>query len=131
MKRLSLFIFVTAFLFSSFLFAQDQPEVSVETMEICAGVQDRQPMGVDSVFSSDVGQVYCFTQLTSSQDTTEISHVWFYNDKQMAKVDLTMGAKSWRTWSSKRIMPSWTGNWRVEVQAASGAGIASKSFRVE
>lgn len=132
MKKLNLFIFVVAFiLFSSVLFAQDQAEITVEKMDICTSVADRQPLGVDSVFSSDVGQLYCYTLITSTHDTVAVSHVWFYNDKQMAKVDLALKAKTWRTWSSKNIMSDWTGDWRVEVQTASGEVISKNHFKVK
>jgi hypothetical protein len=132
MKKLNLFIFiVTIILFSSVLFAQDQAEITIEKMEICSSVENRQPVGVDSVFSKDVGQLYFFTKLSSIQDTSAISHVWFYNDKQMAKVDLTLKAKTWRTWSSKNILSDWIGEWRVEVHTASGEVISKKSFKVE
>jgi len=127
MKRLSVLSFVILLSLSSLLFAQD---VTVEQMEICTAVEERQPMGSDSVFTSDVGQLYCFTKLTSSQDTTEISHVWFHEDKEMAKVELTMKAKAWRTWSSKKVVPEWTGKWRVEVQRADGTIVTEKTFTV-
>ncbi len=132
MKKFNLFIIaVTVVLFSSFLFAQDQAEITAEKMDICTSMEDRQPVGVDTVFSSDVGRLYCYTQLTSTIDTVAVSHVWFYNDKQMAKVDLTLKAKTWRTWSSKNIMPDWTGDWRVEVQTASGEVISKNQFKIK
>ena len=87
-------------------------------------------MGTDSVFSSDVGKLYCFTKLSSDTDSSEISHVWFYNDKQVAKIDLPMKAKSWRTWSAKTIWPTWKGDWRVEIQDSNGNVIKSISFRI-
>jgi subtilisin-like proprotein convertase family protein len=61
----------------------------------------------------------------------EISHVWFYQDKQMAKINLPVKAKTWRTWSAKTIMQAWKGNWRVEVQDSKGNIISSKSFRLK
>ena len=132
MKKLKLIIFIIAvILFSSVLFAQVQAEITVEKMNICTTMENRQPVGVDSVFSSDVGQLYCYTLMTTTHDTVTVSHVWFFNDKQMAKVDLTLRAKTCRTWSSKKIMSDWTGDWRVEVQTTSGEVISKKQFRVK
>jgi hypothetical protein len=113
------------------LFAQNQSNVKVDSIVICTSVENRQPIGTDSVFSSDVGKLYCFTKLSSETDTSEISHVWFYNDKQMAKINLPMNAKSWHTWSAKTIMPAWKGDWRVEIQDSEGNVISKISFRLK
>jgi hypothetical protein len=64
------------------------------------------------------------------QEQTLISHVWYYNDTQMAIVDLAVNASPWRTWSSKRIVKDWTGTWRVDVVSASGKIICSEKFVV-
>ena len=49
----------------------------------------------------------------------------------MAKIDLPMKAKSWRTWSAKTIMPAWKGDWKVEIQDSNGTVIKSISFRIK
>ena len=120
MKHLICLISVMVVLFSSVSFAQDQKEIQVENAVICTSVEDRQPVGVDSVFNADIGRLYCFTKLTSQTDTAEISHVWYLGDTQMAKVDLPIRAKTWRTWSSKRILLDWVGDWKVEIQDSEG-----------
>ena len=131
MKRTYLFIVITVLLLSGGLFAQNSSGLEVANIAVCTSVENRQPMGTDSVFSSDVGKLYCFTKLTSDTDSSEISHVWFYQGKQMAKVDLPMNAKSWRTWSAKTIWPTWKGNWKVEIQDSNGNVIKSISFRLK
>jgi hypothetical protein len=123
---LSLIVFI-----STFLRAQENPAVTVDNIEICTAVEDRQPVGADTSFTNDVGQLYCFTNLSSDQDTTTISHVWYYGDKEMARVELTMKAQSWRTWSSKNIATDWTGEWRVDVLSPGGQVLASKKFVVK
>lgn len=120
MKHLIFLILVMVVLFSSVAFAQDQEDIKVENAVICTSVEDRQPVGVDSVFNADIGRLYCFTKLTSKTDTAEISHVWFLGNTQMAKVDLPIRAKDWRTWSSKRILLDWVGDWKVEIQDSEG-----------
>lgn len=131
MKKSYSFIFIFVLLLSGGLFAQNQSNVKVDSIVICTSVENRQPIGTDSVFSSDVGKLYCFTKLSSETDTSEISHVWFYNDKQMAKINLPMNAKSWHTWSAKTIMPAWKGDWRVEIQDSEGNVISKISFRLK
>ncbi|RMH43608.1 MAG: DUF2914 domain-containing protein, partial [Gammaproteobacteria bacterium] len=58
-------------------------------------------------------------------------HVWYWQDREMARVDLPVRSSNWRTWSSKRILPEWTGPWRVVVEDAAGKVVAEKVFRVE
>ena len=131
MKTRSLFGVVVIFLLPFLVFAQDTPTIVVEDIQICTSVEDRQPVGADTSFSRDIGQLWCITKLSSDQDTTSISHVWYYNDKEMLRVELDVNAKTWRTWSSKRIMDSWTGTWRVDVLSSDGNVLTSKQFTIQ
>ena len=130
MRKYSL-AFAITLLLSCGLFAQNSPGVKVTNIAVCTSVENRTPVGTDSVFNSDVGKLYCFTGIKSQTDTTEISHVWFYKDKEMAKINLPVKAKSWHTWSSKTIIPAWKGSWKVEIQDSNGNVITTKSFQVK
>jgi len=113
------------------VFAQDTPSISVEEMKFCTAVEDRQPAGVDTSFAAEVERVFCYTVI-NSPDTAVVSQMWYHGDKEMAKIDLNVRpSKTWRTWSSKRIIPEWTGEWRVDVVTASGAVLQSKKFTVK
>jgi len=81
-------------------------------------------------FSAEAGQVYCLTQLAHMAAPTTVTHVWYHEGKTMARVELTVGAASWRTWSSKRILPAWTGQWEVKVLDADGMVLASAGFMI-
>jgi len=107
----------------------DSP-VTVEQMVFCTEVKDRTPIGAESVFTDAVGRVFCFTHVSSTLEETVISHVWYFNDVQMAIVDLPVCSTSWRTWSSKRIVSEWTGTWRVDVISSTGSVICSDTFVV-
>ncbi len=131
MRRICTLIFMIVLLLSEGLFAQNPQDIKVKNIAICTTVENRQPIGIDSVFTADVGKLYCFTKLTSQTDTSEISHVWFYQDKEMAKINLPVKAKTWRTWSAKTILPAWKGNWRVEIQDSNGNVISGLSFHVK
>ena len=131
MKTRSLFGVVVIFLLPFLAFAQGTPTIVVEDIQICTSVEDRQPVGADTSFARDIGQLWCFTKLSSDQDTASISHVWYYNDKEMLRVELDVNAKTWRTWSSKRIMDSWTGTWRVDVLSSDGNILTSKQFTIQ
>ena len=49
----------------------------------------------------------------------------------IAEVPLEVNSNKWRTYSSKRILPNWQGNWRVEVYDDNGKMIGSKNFTVK
>lgn len=118
-------------LFLPFLaLAQESDGLTVEDIRICTSVEDRQPIGADTSFDRDVGKLSCFTKLSGDQDSATIYHVWYYNDKEMAKVELSIRAKIWRTWSNKNILDTWTGNWRVDVLSSDGEVLGSMEFTI-
>ncbi len=131
MKQLYSVILIMVIVLSSGLFAQNKGDIKVENIAICTSVENRQPVGTDSVFSAQIGHLSCYTSLVSQMDMAKVSHVWYYQDKQIFKIDLTMKAKTWRTWSSKTIISEWKGDWRVEVQDSTGNVINSTSFKLK
>jgi hypothetical protein len=130
MKKTSAFILAIVLMLPALGLAQEAAVVTVDDIQICTAVQDRQPVGAAESFSRDIGQLYCFTKLTSGQDSAAVSHVWYHNDKEALKVNLNVNAKTWRTWSVKQIPAVMTGQWRVDVVAADGAVLKSKPFTV-
>jgi len=108
-------------------------EAAVEVAEavIATGVMDRAPEGAATTFSSDVGQLVCFTRITGAEAGTQIEHVWYHEGQERARVPLSVGGSNWRTWSTKRIVPEWTGSWRVDIQTADGTVLRSVSFTVQ
>jgi len=105
-------------------------ELDVETIVFCTSVEDRAPVGESAAFDSDVAAVCCFTKIIGAEEPAPVFHVWFYGDEEMAKVELAVKSASWRTWSMKKVLPSWTGLWRVEVQTDDGTILESADFTV-
>ncbi|MCD6586235.1 MAG: DUF2914 domain-containing protein [Desulfobacteraceae bacterium] len=110
--------------------ALEASPVTVNEMVFCMGIDHRKPVGIETHFPDSIERVFCYTKLSIIEDNTSISHVWYYNDTQMAIVDLAVNARSWRTWSSKRIVKEWTGTWRVDVISSTGIIICSDEFVV-
>ena len=114
--------------------AQEQaaavPFTEVETA-ICSEVMEREPVGTAESFGSDVGQVYLWTKLIGATDTTIVRHVWYYNGNEIANVELPVRSSMWRTWSSKKILPTWIGDWEVKVMDAQGNILKSVGFKIE
>jgi hypothetical protein len=111
--------------------SQEFEDLKIEEMVFCSGLDERQPVGIDTVFADSVGQVYCFTKIAGATDTTSISHAWYYQEEEKAIVSLAVKAKLWRTWSSKQIVKEWDGKWRVDVLSSEGEILKSKEFLIE
>ncbi|KAF7787575.1 hypothetical protein PRUB_a4691 [Pseudoalteromonas rubra] len=95
-------------------------------------VMNREPVNVlkDSVEQSAFSdKLYFFTEVRGLQGQT-IRHLWFHQDQLMAEIDLAISAYRHRTYSSKNIMPSQSGQWRIEVITADDRLLAQKTFRI-
>ena len=82
-------------------------------------------------FTEETGQIYCLSRVMNIGAPAAVTHVWYHDGTTMAKVDLNVGSEDWRTWSSKRILKAWTGNWEVKVLDANGMVLASAGFVIE
>jgi hypothetical protein len=96
-----------------------------------ADVIAREPVEPAVTFSPEVSKVYFYTQFIDIGPPTTLVHVWIYNGQTVAEVALEVEGASWRTWSSKTIMPHQTGEWTVEVRDAEGGVIDSAGFTIE
>ena len=105
-------------------------EIAVEEIQICTSVEDREPLGTDTSFDSNVERLYCFTKLVGADEGTTIMHVWYHEDEEKATTELNVGGSPWRTWSSKAIWEGWVGKWRVEV-VANGNVLKTVEFTVQ
>ena len=120
-------VFFLFFLIYSLSFAQN---VKVVDMKFAVAIQDKEPIGVSERFPPDIGKVYCWTKIQSDTVPTKIYHVWYYKGREMARVELGITYNTFRTWSSKNILPEWVGNWKVVVEDEKGNKVAEKSFEI-
>lgn len=106
---------------------------AVEVVEgvIATQVAERAPVDVAETFAPEVGRLYCFTRIAGAAADSQITHVWLKDGQEMARVELTVRSNDWRTWSSKAIMPEWTGAWQVDVLAGDGTLLKSLPFTVQ
>ena len=116
---------------AGWLWAQGEPGLQVDRAVTARAVESREPVGEASSFPADVGRVFLFTHVTGAQGETAVYHVWRHGPTERAKVRLPVRSNSWRTWSSKQIVPGWTGEWSVEVQDEQGNVLESVAFVVE
>lgn len=106
--------------------------ISVIKATVCRSIDQRNPVGEGSQFSSDVGRLYAFTKvgLDATQETS-IKHVWIYNNQELASVTLPVRGPQWRTYSSKAIDPMWKGDWKVNVVTSNNEVLHSIKFKIE
>jgi len=110
--------------------AQEQPALVLEEIHICTAVEDRQPSSVGTVFTDGLDKIYCFTKIAGAEDTTYVYHVWYFGNDEIARVKLPIKAKSWRTWSSKKLNMM-LGNGHVEIVSESGDILGKAEFEIQ
>jgi Protein of unknown function (DUF2914) len=106
-------------------------EITVSQAEVCQEIVDRMPVGSGGVIPAGTDRVFCFTRIDGAQGVAEITHNWYYQGTLKASVVLPVRAASWRTWSSKTLLPEWTGEWMVEVLSNDGTPLESIIFFVQ
>jgi hypothetical protein len=106
-------------------------ELAVEKMTFCAGVEDREPIGEATEFTTEVGSVWCWTEIVGATDTTFVTHKWYWDGENVANVELEVKYPRMRTWSCKTLTSEMTGSWRVEVVDASGEVLKELSFQIK
>ncbi len=88
-------------------------------------------VGQSERFVAGIEKIWCRTRILGAEAPTTVTHVWYRNGKTVAHVELTVGSRDWRTVSSKRLLPKWTGTWEVRVIDSAGTLLKSASFIVE
>jgi hypothetical protein len=101
-----------------------RPEVgaplTAEDVSICLDVVDRSCVDGSDLFPAEVGKLYCFTRICGAKGHIEIDHVWYFGDRERARVKLGVDSANWRTYSSKIIRPHEIGDWHVDVLGPGG-----------
>jgi hypothetical protein len=105
--------------------------LQIEEAVVCRAVMDRTPVEGGDVFPSDVERLYFFTRVSGGSEDDTIYHNWYYGDQQVVSVLLAVRSSNWRTWSSKAIVPAYTGEWAIEVTTADGTLLKKVVFLVQ
>ncbi len=95
------------------------------------GVDNHEPViMVDSIDSSSYQSISFFTEL-SDLTGHNVTHQWTFNDQVMFEKTFEVKGPRWRVWTSKTLIPSWTGSWTVNVLDDDRTVLASKSFEYQ
>ncbi|HTN44044.1 MAG TPA: DUF2914 domain-containing protein [Nitrospiria bacterium] len=113
-------------------YAQEKtaPPITVEEAMIASRVENLTPVSPDVAFDASVGKLYCFTRIKSDRPPTLIKHLWFQGDRMVMEVTLPIKSASWRTYSTKTILPSATGPWKVDVTSEDGTVLKTLTFTI-
>jgi hypothetical protein len=95
------------------------------------GIDNHEPViMVDSIDSSSYTSITFFTELNGLSGHN-VTHQWTHNDKVMFEKTFEVKAERWRVWTSKTLIPSWTGSWTVNVLDEDRSVMASSSFEYQ
>jgi hypothetical protein len=111
--------------------AQMAGDMAISEIAVCEEVQERVPVGEADAFPSEIGQLWCFTRVQNAEAPTQIFHRWYVGDNLVDEIAINVGSEHWRCWSTKTILPNWTGDCRVEILTEEGDVIMTKEFVLE
>lgn len=106
-------------------------ELRVAEASITTAIENQQPVDQIQSYPADFGKLYCFTRIVGATGDTSVIHVWYFQEHEMARVSLPIGSGNWRTYSSKRFLPQWEGQWQVKVFDSEGKELAKIPFALE
>ena len=103
----------------------------VERFVTATGIEEREPVGLASIFSADIERVYCFLEARDIKRDTEVTFVWYAGDTKVSEVTLGLGEGTrWRTFTYKTIGNA-VGEWRIELLDETGNLIDEVKFTTE
>lgn len=100
---------------------------NVGRMAFTTEVVDRAPINDVDILSAVDSKIYFFSELLGLNGQT-VTHRWVFDGQVMAEIPFDVGSNRWRVWSSKTLVPAWSGRWIVEVVTAEGEVLAQKNF---
>lgn len=112
---------------------EDDPEKKPVILSIISvNVKDKIPLTYRLDMKKGIQKLYCWSIITGYKKASKIKHVWYFNYKKTAEVELLVKPGYYRTWSSKNIQNDKKGLWEVVVfdEAGNEVGIGNTSFRV-
>ncbi len=101
---------------------------------VCKGIDQSEPTEAGKSFIPEedgVLRLCCFSEIAGAGTTATVFHIWYWGDREMARVELAVRSARWRTWSTKRILDEWRGEWHVDVTDRDGTILSRLDFSVE
>lgn len=97
---------------------------------VCSGIESGRPLGRSVIFSAVQGTLYCYSDFTRVAEVEQVTHRWFFWDREVAHFNLTLQPPRWSAYSSLKVTPDEKGPWRVEVLDKDGAVYGTARFSI-
>ena len=122
MKKYSLLLLLSFTTLFNNAFAGD-----VNRAQFTSQIENREP--VDQLVSvpAEMQKAFYFTELLDFKGET-ITHQWMFQGQEMYRLSFEVKGPRWRVWSSKRMLPRWSGSWTVNVLDSNDHIIKHDSF---
>lgn len=100
---------------------------------VCKGIEQGEPTEAGKSFVPEDGvlRLCCFSEIAGAAGPDTVFHVWRWGDREMARVALEVKSARWRTWSTKRILDEWRGEWHIDIADREGGVLTRLEFSVE
>lgn len=101
---------------------------------ICKGIEQSEPTEAGRSFLPEgdgVGRLCCFSEIGGAAEPDSVFHVWYWGDRNMGQVPLEVKSSRWRTWSKKKVLDEWRGEWHVDIVDRDGFLLDRLSFSIE
>ena len=106
-------------------------ELKLNEVMICRGVYKRNPIKPGFVFANNVDSLFCYTKISNKGIKQEIKHLWYYENKLITSVTYNIKTSyNYRSWSKKTILPSQTGQWKVDIVDDKERVLGSRKFKI-
>lgn len=106
----------------------DAPSGRVARAIFTTAIVDREPVDDLKTLPNSTPRVYFFSDLRGL-DGQIVTHQWEYDGQVMAEITFKVGAGArWRVYSSKNLLPEWTGTWTVVVSNKDGQVLQTSTF---
>ena len=128
----SMLLLVSPFFpFSGTALSQDTATIEVASGTICTGVVNRECVDAGIRFNASSGKLFCFTRIRGAVDPTYVTHVWYFGNRERARITLPVKSSNWRTFSSKMVLPHEIGEWHVDILTSDERLLMAVPFEVD
>ena len=98
---------------------------------LCESIKDSKiPINAAVVFSSDLGELFCFTNFEPVYEETVIIHRYYFKDKFSSRKRLKLYPPGWAVRSRIQLRETDKGPWRVDITDADGKVFHSIRFSI-
>jgi len=96
-------------------------------VKVGTGIHNNDPIGAADHFPDSIDWLYAWSSVQGANRPTEITHVWFYEGKEIFKIVLPIKSPQFRTYSRLKVQGK-IGHWKVQVMNEEGQPIAGAGF---